>query len=143
MNNKLTAKIEADIMAQPSKVWDALTNPEMIKQYFFGVDVVTDWKVGSPIIYKGEWEGNQFEDKGNIIKLEPEKLLLCNYWSSFSGLPDIPENYQNVAYEMAPIKDGTRLTITQDGIGNEESKQHTEQNWKAVLDALKSLLEDN
>ena len=142
MDTTFTATIEADITVSASKVWDALTKPELIKQYFFGVEVVSDWKVGSPIIYKGEWEGNTFEDKGNILKLEPEKLLLCNYWSSFSGLPDAPENYQNVAYELTPIKDGTRLTITQDGIKDEQSKQHTADNWKAVISAMKSLLEN-
>lgn len=142
MNSTLTAKIETDINAPASKVWHALINPEMIKQYFFGVEVISDWKVGSPIVYRGEWEGNVFEDKGNILKLEPEKLLLCNYWSSFSGLPDSPENYQNVAYELTPLKEGTRLTITQDGIQSEESREHSEQNWKTVLATLKSLLEN-
>ena len=141
MEKKLSAKIHTDIHAPASKVWDALTNPEMIKQYFFGVDVVTDWKEGSPILYKGEWEGKYFEDKGNILKSVPEKLLLCNYWTSFSGLPDIPENYQNVSYELSPVKDGTRLTITQDGIASEESRKHSEQNWNMVLNSLKSLLE--
>ncbi len=142
MDNKLTAKIHADISASPAKVWDALINPDMIRQYFFGVEVISDWKVGSPIVYKGEWEGNQFEDKGNILKLEPEKVLLCNYWTSFSGLPDIPENYQNVTYELIPLANGTRLTITQDGIRDEETRNHTEQNWSAVLTKLKEILEE-
>jgi uncharacterized protein YndB with AHSA1/START domain len=141
MDLKLSAKVQTDIHAPASKVWDALTNPEIIKQYFFGVEVVSDWKEGSPIVYRGEWEGKTFEDKGNVIQLVPEKLLLCNYWSAFSGLPDSPENYQDVSYELSPVEGGTRLTITQEGIPTEESRKHSEENWKTVLAALKSLLE--
>jgi len=67
MNNKFTAKAKTTIHAPTSKVWDAITKPDLIKQYLFGTDVISDWKVGSPIIYKGEWEGKAFEDKGKIL----------------------------------------------------------------------------
>ena len=141
MNQKLTAKQSILINSPAYKVWKALTNPDLIKQYMFGVETITDWKVGSPIIYKGVWEGKEFEDKGNILKSEPEKLLLCNYWSSFSGLPDSPENYQNVAYELSPENSGTKLSITQDNIPDEEGRRRSEQNWGFVLNNLKELLE--
>lgn len=141
MNEKLTAKQSIIINAPAYKVWNALTNPDLIKQYLFGVEAISDWKVGSPIIYKGVWEGKEFEDKGNILKSEPEKLMLCNYWSSFSGLPDSPENYQNVAYELSPENNGTKLTISQDNIPDEEGRRRSEQNWAFVLNNLKELLE--
>jgi uncharacterized protein YndB with AHSA1/START domain len=141
MNQKLTAKQSIIINSPASKVWNALTNPDLIKQYCFGVEAISDWKVGSPIIYKGVWEGKEFEDKGNILRSEPQKLLLCNYWSSFSGLPDSLENYQNVAYELSQENSGTRLTITQDNIPDEKGRQQSEQNWGLVLNKLKELLE--
>ncbi|MFI5136031.1 MAG: SRPBCC domain-containing protein, partial [Chitinophagales bacterium] len=75
------------------------------------------------------------------IEIIPEKLLLCNYWSGFSGLPDVPENYQNVRYELSAENGGTKLSITQDNIPSEESKTHSEQNWKIVLDEMRKLLE--
>ena len=143
MNNKLTATAKTTIHAPASKVWDALTKPELIKQYLFGTDVISDWKVGSPIVYKGEWEGKSFEDMGKILKLEPKKMLMSTHWSPLSGVPDIPENYHTVTYQLSE-KNGsgsTDVTITQDNNANEEERTHSEQNWKTVLDGMKKLLE--
>jgi hypothetical protein len=53
--------------AKPSQVWEGITNLAIIKQHLFGTDVITDWKVGSPIIYKGAREGKNYEDKGTIL----------------------------------------------------------------------------
>ena len=39
------------------EVWEALTSPQMIQQYLFGTQVTTDWQVGSPITYRGVWQG--------------------------------------------------------------------------------------
>ena len=138
---KFTAKKSITIHASIAKVWDALTNPSLIKQYFFGVDVFTNWTVGSPILYRGVWQGKAFEDKGTILKIEPERRLVCNYWSSFSGLPDLSENYQKVTYTLSHTKEGIHLTITQDNIPTEESKNHSEKNWSMVLESLKKLVE--
>jgi uncharacterized protein YndB with AHSA1/START domain len=134
-----SASIIIDV--DPAIVWDAITNPEIIKQYFFGVEVESDWKVGSPITYKGQWEGKEFVDKGNIIKSEPEKLLLVNYWTSFSGLEDSLENYQNVAYKLEKADHGTKLTIEQDGIPSQESADSSKKNWEATLAEMKKVLE--
>ncbi len=141
MENNFTAKAEILIKASPAKIWRALTTPEIVKQYFFGTDVVTNWKEGSPIVYKGEWQGKKYEDKGKIVQVEPEKLLVTTYWSSLSGRPDLPENYSTVIYELFSKGEGTELVVTQDNNLNEESRLHSEKNWKMVLEALKKLLE--
>ena len=124
-----------------SKVWQALITPNIIKQYFFGVDAVSDWREGSSIIFRGDWEGKPFEDKGKILKIEPEKLLTTTYWSPFSGLPDVPENYQRITYQLSREGSKTVLTITQDDILSEESRDQSAKNWGMVLNALKNLLE--
>jgi len=124
------------------KVWDALINPAMIKKYLFGTDVHTDWKIGSPIIYSGVWEGKTYEDKGTILDVIPEKLLRTTYWSSMSGKADLPINYNTVTYELKAENDGTKFTVTQDNNATEEAKNHSEQNWKMVLSSLKELLEN-
>jgi uncharacterized protein YndB with AHSA1/START domain len=141
MNNKFTAKATSTINAPASKVWDALTDPSLIKQYLFGTEVNTDWQVGSPITYKGEWEGKTYEDKGKILQIEPEKLLVSTFWSSLAGLPDVPENYKTIQYELSPENGGTKLTITQDNNANQEEADHSAQNWNTVLDGMKKLLE--
>jgi uncharacterized protein YndB with AHSA1/START domain len=141
VNNKFTAKATTTINAPASKVWDALTKPELIKEYLFGTEVTTDWQVGSPITYKGEWEGKTYEDKGEILQIEPEKLLVSTFWSSLEGLPDVPENYKTVHYELSPENGGTKLTITQDNNATQEEADHSEQNWNMVLGGMKKLLE--
>jgi len=142
MNKTLIAKATININAPTSKVWDALTKPDLIKQYMFGTQVTTDWKVGSPITYKGEWNGKAYEDKGKVLQIEPGKLLVSTFWSSLSGLSDVPENYKTVSYELSVEGRGTNLTITQDNNDSQEEANHSEQNWKMVLEGIKKLLEN-
>ena len=131
------------IKADPSKVWDALTNPALIRQYFFGTEAISDWKQGSTITYSGEWEGKPYEDKGVILKIEPEKLLVVNYWSSRSGKPDKPENYSPYEYRLAESKQGTSLTLVQEGkFESEESRAKAWQHWDVVINGLKELVEE-
>ena len=141
MKNNIIAKVNISINAPVSKVWDALTKPEIIKQYFFGTDAKSDWKVGSPVTFKGEWEGKSYDDKGTVTANEPNRLLSYSYWSSTSGKEDKPENYANVTYELSQRNNVTDLTITQDNIADEKTKEHSVQNWKSVLNDLKKLLE--
>ncbi len=141
MKNTFVARAAITINAPALKVWEALTTPRIMKQYLFGADVVTDWKVGSPIIYKGLWEGKPFEDKGKILKFEPGKLLVSTHWSPLSGVPDSPENYHTVTYELSARDGATQVILTQDNNTSEEEKAHSEQNWRMVLEGMKKLLE--
>ena len=141
MHATYTAKATTTIKAPVSKVWQALVNPDIIKQYLFNTDVISDWKVGSPIIYRGEWEGKPFEDKGEILDIEPERLLRSTHWSPLSGVPDIPENYHTVTYTLAEKGESTEVTISQDNNATEEEKAHSEKNWRIVLEGMKTLLE--
>jgi len=137
----MSAKENIRINAPASVVWDALTKPELIKQYFFGTYASSDWKEGSPITFQGEWEGKQYKDKGTILRVKPGKLLQYNFWSSMSGIEDKPENYVVITYELANDNGGTSLTITQQNIPTEEMKEHSEQNWRKVMEGLKEMVE--
>jgi|SRR6185312_15422796 len=138
----IISKVEATFKVPASRVWKALTDPAEVKQYLFGTNMtVSKWEVGGSISYKGIWEGKEYEDKGKILKYVPEKLLVSTYWSGMSGKPDLPENYQVVTYELTPVEGGTRLTIMQDNNASEESKAHSENNWKMVLDGMRKLIE--
>lgn len=130
-----------EINASRAKVWDALTNPEIIKQYLFGTNAVSNWKVGSTLSYHGEWEGKKYLDHGTILQSEPEKILQSTYFSSMSGLEDCPENYSVVTYTLTDVDAGTKLTITQSNCKTEESKAHSEKNWAVVLKTMKEILE--
>ncbi len=141
-NNSFTSQATILIDAPGLRVWEALTKPELIKQYLFGTTVTTDWKVGSSIIYTGQWEGKTYQDKGMVKQLETGRLLVTTYWSSMSGLSDIPENYKTVRYELTSEANGTRLTIIQDKNASPDEASHSEQNWKMVLEGIKKLLEE-
>lgn len=140
-NKALISQATISIQASISKVWQALTSPDLIKQYLFGTTVKTDWQVGSSIIYEGQWQGKPYQDKGTILQIEPGKLLVSTYWSSLAGLPDVPENYKTVRYELSPEGSETRLTITQDNNASQDEANHSRENWKMVLEGIKKLLE--
>ncbi len=141
MENVQILTVIIDVNAPISTVWDALTNPVTVKKWFFGTEQKTTWEVGTSILWSGEWDGKPYEDKGIVLAYEHEKYLKCNYWSSFSGTEDIPENYANITYQVTDNAGNTRLTITQDGFKNEEAKTHSETNWIAMMDEMKKLIE--
>lgn len=141
MRKELTLKKMLKIKADTLNVWNALINPEKIKQYFFGINVISDWKLGSPIVFHYELEGQQFKDKGNILAIESGRLLQYNYWSGYSGLEDKEENYSIVTFKLDPKDDGTILILTQQGFANEQAKEHADNSWGMVLDNMKELVE--
>ncbi len=141
MAEQFTSHAETIIHSPAEKVWQALTDPTLVKQWLFGTEMIADWKVGGQIRYKGVWEGKAYEDKGTVLELVPDQKLVSTYWSGFSGLPDVPENYQTVVYELFPEGTSTRLIITQEGNKTEESAKHSEGNWNQVLASMKQLLE--
>ena len=139
--NTLVLRKTLSIKAPASKVWEALTTPEWIKQYFFGTKAISDWKVGSPIVFTGTWDGKEYRDKGTILKFEKDKVFQYNYWSSFSSLPDAPENYAVITFELSPHGSSTELSLTQDNIPTEAALEHSSKNWDGVLGAMKQLIE--
>ena len=137
----ISLRTKIDINAPATEVWDALTHPAIIKQYFFGTNLKTDWKKGSPVIWSGEWEGKTYEDKGKVLEVDPGKYVRYSYWSSMSGTDDKPENYQNVSYTLTENNGITTLEVGQDNIKDEAAKQHSEQNWQAIFGKMKELVE--
>jgi uncharacterized protein YndB with AHSA1/START domain len=142
MNNHLTGHATVLIDAPAEKVWEALTNPEIIRKYFFGTNTITDWKVGSPIRFTGEFQGTHYEDNGTILTFEPYSLIRYKYWSSMSGTEDKPENHLTITYELLKENNKTRLNITQENIRDIKAREHSEENWRLVLANLKRVVED-
>ena len=114
MDNNLIAKASIGINAPNEKVWNALVTPEAIKRYMFGTNVVSDWREGSAIAWKGEWEGKSYEDKGVILQLKPGRTLQYSHFSLLSGLPDEPENYHTVTIELSRGGNQTHVFLAQD-----------------------------
>jgi len=141
MDANLVAKASVTINAARAKVWDALVDPEAIKQYMFGTNMVTDWREGSSIVWKGEWEGKAYEDKGVILQFKPERTLQYSHFSPLAGLPDNPENYHNVTIELSDEGDQTRVSLAQDNNPTEEAREHSQKNWNMMLTGLKKFVE--
>jgi uncharacterized protein YndB with AHSA1/START domain len=130
------------IHATRQEVWNALTNPEKVKQYMHGTELSTDWKEGSPIVWRGEWKGRSYEDKGTVLAVEPQRLLKYTHWSPMGGSEDRPENYHTVTYELAGDDGKTTLTLTQDNnASQEEADKMAKDNWGPVLNGLKETVE--
>ena len=121
MSASFTATTSLDLPAPPAKVWDALTNPAMIKQYMFGAELSGDWVKGGTVTYRGEWDGTPFEDRGDIIEIDPPRLLKVSYYSAMTGQPDTPENRQLITYALEPVTTGTRLTVSQSNNPSQEA----------------------
>ena len=143
MKNKFSAQVAIDIDAPVSEVWDALVNPEMIKKYLHDTNAISDWKEGSKLEFRVEWKGKSYVDKGEIVKVDKEKLLQYTYFSSMSGMEDKKENYALVSYRLAEKNGKITLTLTQDNIPDEKGKKQSEKNWSAVLEDLKKAVEES
>jgi uncharacterized protein YndB with AHSA1/START domain len=142
MSEELRLEDSVTINAPIGKVWEALTTPELIKRWFLGVDTETDWRVGGPIVHRGEYLGKPYEDKGEILEIQPPRLLVHSHWSPGSGLPDLPENYQRVSWELSERSDSTELTVREANLPSEDARENSEKTWRMVLGNLKSLLEE-
>ena len=142
MKNDIQLEVRTTIDATIEDVWEGLTDPALIKQYFFGTDTYTDWQPGSPIRFTGEWQGKTYADKGTIMEVKPYKLIRYDYWSSMSGIEDRPENYIVVTYELSGKDGAVELLVRQQNIPDEKTKIHSEENWKKVIAGLKELVEE-
>ena len=136
-NLKLTTSV--DIEAPPSKVWNALTDPKLIKQYFYGSKVTCDWKKGSPIIFTGEWEGKPYVEKGEIVEIDEGKRVMYSYLTA--GLEDNPDNYALITYQLKDKGPNTTLTVIQEGFRNQEAYEHSVGGWNLILEGLKDVVE--
>ncbi len=140
-DDELVARATITITAYPQDVWAALVDPDAIRQYMFGTTVESEWRSGSPIVWKGEGQGRTYEDKGEILRLQPEKSLQYSHFSPLSELPDESGNYHTVTIDLSPEATGTRVTLTQDGSATADARDHSEENWNLMLSALKEYVE--
>ena len=143
IDKNLSVRKTIRINTDPSKVWDALTNPKMIKKYLFDTNVKSEWKIGSKISFEGNYQGKKFKDKGIIQKLDKEKLFQYTYLSEFSGLEDKDENYSIITFELITENEKTKLMVTQNGFVDKKAQEHSDKGWSMVFRTIKNILEQN
>ena len=141
MSKNLIAKATTLIQSTQRKVWEALVTPDAIKQYMFGADVESDWREGSDITWKGDMKGKKYEDKGVILRIEPEQILQYSHFSPLSGKPDKPDSYHTVTIALAGSANKTEVSLSQDNNSDEKARSESQKNWGAMLEGLKEYVE--
>ena len=134
-----TSSITID--APPDRVWDVITDPAAVKEFMFGADLVTDWTVGGPIAWRGEWEGKPYEDKGTILEVEPGHKLVHTHFSPLGGEDDKPENYHTLTWTLEDKDGQTQLTLSQDNNASEDAAEHSKGMWDMLVADVKKITE--
>ena len=134
-----------DINAPDHVVWEALTNPELMKQWMaepeMELEIITDWKIRSPIVFKG-FHHAKFENKGIVLKCEQNKILQYTHSSSLSRLPDKPENYSVLEFVLIPSDIHTTLVLTIRNFPTTAIFKHLEFYWASTLEIFKKFAEN-
>ncbi|MCU1434900.1 MAG: ATPase [Pseudarthrobacter sp.] len=142
MKGNFVATSTVTINTPASRVWEVITDPDAVKEFMFGADLNTDWTVGEPILWRGEWEGKPYEDKGEILEVEPGKKLVHTHFSPLGGEEDKPENYHTLTWTLEDQEGGaTRLTLSQDNNATEEAAEHSRGMWDMLVAEVKKIAE--
>jgi uncharacterized protein YndB with AHSA1/START domain len=134
------------IEAPPSEVWRALTDPDLMKQWMaepeMGVEIITDWKVGSPMIVKGHHNGVDFENKGTVLEFKPNSILRYSHLSSLSRLPDTAESYTVIEFRLARTEENsTSFHVRISNFPTEPIFKHWEYYWRVTIGVVKRFIE--
>jgi len=149
MRQPLNIRNSIDIHAPAAKVWNALTNPAETKKYMFGCEALSDWNPGSPLIWKGNFNGVELiAVKGTISKIEPGKYLEYTVIDPNNPkIPDLPENYLVVTLLLSEHNGVTTLTATQGDYSTvaegADRYRHSVDGggWGPILEAIKAQVE--
>jgi uncharacterized protein YndB with AHSA1/START domain len=148
MEKSMIISEQIEFAADINCVWDLLTNPEMTKQYMFGCEVLSDWKTGSKVIWKGKTEDNTdiVFVKGEVTEINPGEMVSFTMFDPNRGMKDVPSNYVTLTYHLSPSQNGTLLSLTQGdfaGTQNAESRfEESSKGWEMLLPLMKNLLEE-
>ena len=126
---------EVYIAATPERVWQAITDPELTKQYYYGTAVESDWKPGSPMIYRKDDGGEAIQCE--VVEVDPPKRLVHTFF-----FPGTDESPSRVTWSIEPRGEASLLTLTHDEFDGETSTYRSvAHGWVPILSGLKTLLE--
>src|ERR1700692_177647 len=119
------------------KVFAALTDPKLSARYWFGYQVTSEWKVGSPFSLMKD---GKHWDTGTVLEHDPPRRLAYSFHPEHDGLEN--ERPSRVSFELEEINGQVKLTMTHDDFENESKVlPKISMGWPSVLSSLKSLLE--
>ncbi|KQB41184.1 SRPBCC family protein [Flavobacterium aquidurense] len=123
------------------KVWNTLTKPELVKQWQYGSDLITDWKIGNKIRFKNEWEGQVFEQWGTILDVVTNKKIKYSLFFPRPELEDKPENYFIMSYILSEENEKIKLEIIQEDNRPGAVQEEPQGEENPILQGLKALIE--
>jgi uncharacterized protein YndB with AHSA1/START domain len=133
------------IDAAPSLVWHFLTDIPSILTWIaepeLQVEISTSWLVGTPIITKGTHNGVTFENRGIILRFEPNSILQYSHLSSLARLPEKPESYTVIEFQLRPDGDKTDLTVSLRNFPTKSTYQHLNFYWHGTINIIKQVVE--
>jgi uncharacterized protein YndB with AHSA1/START domain len=139
-DTRYSLTVEIQIRAKLEDVWDYLVNPRKVGELFWGSTVESDFKVGSLIVWKGNWEGKPFEDRGIVMEMKKGEVLQYSHWSPAEPVP--PEKDRNlISVRLKKLANGVHVTFQHDNIASLAMKEHSEGMWKQLLSRMKELAE--
>jgi uncharacterized protein YndB with AHSA1/START domain len=127
------------IRATPEELWAALTAPEFMKKYWFGMNFETDWQAGSP--WKLVFPDGRVADTGEIVEIEKPRRLVLRWRNQFR--PELhEEGYTRCVMEIEPAGAVVKLTVSHE-IDKPGSRliDAVSIGWPKILSSLKTLLE--
>lgn len=127
------------IRTTPEKLWSALTDPKQMEEYWFGMQIKTEWKRGAG--WQMVFPDGRVADTGEILEVERPKRIQLKWRNEFK--PELKaEGFSVCTMDLEPVGATVRLTITHT-IERADSKfiQAVSGGWPKILSNLKSLLE--
>ena len=126
-----------DIAGTPEQVWDALTNPEKTRSYYYGTDILSDWQPGS------RWtseSGDELYLEGELIEVEAPRLIVQTFHVAIEE-PAASDAPSRVTWQLTPVGDGkTRVQMIHEDMG-QATRDYVEGGWEHILAGLKSVVE--
>src|SRR5271157_2878043 len=128
------------IRTTPEKLWQALTDPEITRRFWFGCRQESEWKTGSP--WRIMLPDGRLADSGEILEIGPPRRLAVSWRNEFK--PELrEEGYSRMTYELEEQKGGSvKLTVIHE-MDRPGAKfiEAVSTGWPMILSSLKSLLE--
>ena len=129
----------AFIRTTPEKLWAALTDPEVMKQYWFNMHQESTWTAGAS--WRLMFPDGRVADTGEVLEVDPPRRLVLRWHNEFK--PELKaEGPARCSYELEPADGVVKLTITH-SIDRPQSKliEAVSGGWPRIVSNLKSLLE--
>lgn len=143
MEKKTMEKVfEIYIKATPERIWQAITDPAMRRKFTFGVGVESDWTTGSSyraVTSDETVSPNMPISEGENLEVDPPRRLVQSFRALW-GEDVIAEGTSRVTWEIEPVADSCRLTVTHDQL-SEGANDQLYGGWPMILSGLKTLLE--